>query len=122
MTTLKFFCYVQNNSGGVFQVDDKVTHYVIIEATDAQHANTLAQRVGIYFNGCDDGTDCSCCGDRWYPAWEEEEGDDAPLIYGKPAQQGVKDYWFASPGSPVCYIYRLDGTKETILQPATEAA
>ena len=121
MTKLKFFCFRQNNSGGHFVVDDKVTQNVIIEARDAYQANMIAQgMLGIYFNGCDDGTDCSCCGDRWYPV--DGEGDDEPLLYGKPVKQGVQRAWFASPGSPICYIYHFDGTKETILQPAKEAA
>ncbi len=120
MTPLKFFCFHQNNSGGMFVVNKKVTHYVIVEAADAAHANVLAQGLGIYFNGCNDGTDCECCGDRWYPV--DGAGDPSPMIYREPADKAAKDSWFASPGSPVCYIYHFDGTKETILKPAKEAA
>lgn len=66
---MNFYEFNQNNSGGSFEVNDKVCHRVIIEATDATEANYLAERLGIYFNGCDRGMDCSCCGDRWSEAW-----------------------------------------------------
>lgn len=64
---MAFFTYVQNNSGGDFVTNDSVAHYVIIEAVNAAQANEIAETIGIYFNGCDAGIDCYCCGDRWYP-------------------------------------------------------
>lgn len=79
-----FYTFSQNNSGGSFIEDDRVTQYVIIEANSADAANALAEVYGLYFNGCDDGRDCPCCGDRWYRTWEGE-GTEHPEIYGKPA-------------------------------------
>jgi hypothetical protein len=69
--TLKLFEYDQNNSGGTFIENDKLCHKVVIEAYDANEANEIAQTLGIYFNGCDDETDCPCCGDRWYQAYAD---------------------------------------------------
>jgi hypothetical protein len=43
-------------------------------------ANSIAESIGMYFDGCSDGRDCSCCGDRWYPTYGK--GDDVPSIYG----------------------------------------
>lgn len=59
----------QNNSGGTFDVDQKkgIGVDVYIEAFNADQANDHAERIGLYFNGVEDGPDCECCGDRWDP-------------------------------------------------------
>lgn len=62
----KFYVFSQNNSGGSFVVDDKLCHRLFIEATDEGEAVRIAESMGVYFNGCAQGIDCSCCGDRWY--------------------------------------------------------
>ena len=82
---MRFFTYRQNNSGGDFVVDDNVNVYTIIEANDSTEADMIAESVGIYFNGCEDGLDCDCCGDRWGRAWDE--GDAVPSHYGEPLPQ-----------------------------------
>lgn len=81
----KYFTYNQNNSGGSFSYNEKagIGHFVIVEAIDADHANARAQQIGIYFDGCEIGMDCSCCGDRWSAAWSDEKGTDVPMVYGK---------------------------------------
>jgi len=81
---LKWFTFHQNNSGGDFIVDNDVDTNVIVQAHNADEANELAQRVGIYFSGVDDGIDCECCGDRWRTIWSDDEGTDVPSIYGHP--------------------------------------
>lgn len=63
--TLKFFAFQQNNSGGSFDVDDKICHILYIEAHNYEEARKKAMDMGVYFNGCDIGLDCPCCGDRW---------------------------------------------------------
>jgi hypothetical protein len=83
VSKLKWFTFRQNNSGGRFTVDDDVDVNVIIQANDAAEANELAQRVGIYFNGVNDGIDCECCGDRWSTMWDNDRGTDEPEIYGE---------------------------------------
>lgn len=60
-----FYDFGQNNSGGRFIVNDKVTVSVFIEADSPEEANQKAQDIGIYFFGTVSGKDCECCGDRW---------------------------------------------------------
>lgn len=85
-----FFTYNQNNSGGRFHYDNKqgISHYVIIEAPDADTANNIARKIGLYFDGCDNGRDCDCCGDRWCEAWGK--GDDVPSVYGEPVEKFIQ--------------------------------
>lgn len=63
----KFYTFYQNNSGGRFEHDSKrgIGLTVIIEATNIMHAICRAERIGLYFNGCEKDLDCQCCGDRW---------------------------------------------------------
>ena len=82
-----FFHYRQNNSGGRFVTDENVDVHVIIEANDADEANDRAERIGLYFDGCNEDEygwtrDCPCCGSRWSRAWSD--GDDTPSIYWTP--------------------------------------
>ena len=68
---VKFFEFTQNNSGGSFDVDDKVCHRLFIEAVDEKQAISIAESLGVYFDGCEKGMDCECCGDRWSSYTEE---------------------------------------------------
>jgi len=78
---LRWFVFRQNNSGGSFDYDENVGIHVYIQATSAKEANNRAEAIGIYFNGCEDGRDCDCCGDRWYSLWGDESGqDEFPMI------------------------------------------
>jgi hypothetical protein len=56
-------------------------------------------KAGIYFNGVEDGQDCECCGDRWYPQLNYI-GDDEPIVYGTPVadygDEAVRIYPFGS--------------------------
>jgi hypothetical protein len=71
---MPFFSFRQNNSGGSFDTDSKVCQFIFIEAKDSDKADRIATDLGIYFNGVDEGQDCSCCGDRWHPAdYPEDE-------------------------------------------------
>ena len=83
---MKKYIYTQNNSagaydypewsgpadrGGVFAAskyqDKLVDVWVLAESTI--EADALAQEyAGVYFDGCESGMDCDCCGDRWYRA------------------------------------------------------
>jgi len=98
----RFFEFSQNNSGGIFDVDDNVAHYVIIEAYSPRQANSKAEEIGIYFDGCAKGMDCGCCGDRWHELYDTDEGDaelDMPSLGGMFNSQVI--------------VYHLDGRKET---------
>lgn len=103
-----FFTYSQNNSGGsfVFSADRGISTYVIVEADDAEHADYRAKRIGLYFDGCDDGRDCDCCGDRWHAAYGQ--GDKVPSIYSEPVQDA--DHPFKWQGSnPEAFVHFADG-------------
>ncbi len=91
MENTKFYSFDQNNSGGSFQISEKegISEYVIVEALNAENANNKAEEIGIYFNGCDDGIDCDCCGDRWYRVYEDD-GEKVPSVYGKPVENATK--------------------------------
>lgn len=56
-----------------------ITRYVIIEANSASHANERAEEIGLYFNGCRNGIDCRCCGDRWYKTYPEAATEQAEI-------------------------------------------
>ena len=80
---MKWYQYTQNNSGGSMDVNERLSHYVLVQARDSVHADERAEQIGIYFNGVEDGMDCECCGDRWYPNSGNRYGDEVPLVYGK---------------------------------------
>lgn len=61
----RFYEFSQTNSGGSFTTNDKLCHRLFIEAADEREANFIAEGLGVYFNGVQDGRDCNCCGDRW---------------------------------------------------------
>lgn len=81
---MPFFEFTQNNSGGSFTVNEKLCHRLFIEAPTPNVANGIAEDLGIYFDGCDEGSDCPCCGDRWYKAGTPEK---IPLYYGGMSKQ-----------------------------------
>lgn len=104
---MPFYHYSQNNSGGnfIFDKEKGITHHVVIEASDATHADQRAIGLGIYFNGCDDGTDCDCCGGRWYNA--SEPGDKEPVVYGEPIKTVRLMSRFID--GPECVLHPLNG-------------
>jgi len=88
-----FYKFDQNNSGGSFKFTENLGVLVIIEADNHYKANEKFVEMGGYFNGCDDGIDCDCCGDRWY-ACSEADATKMPLVYGRPPQEYVLSQWF----------------------------
>lgn len=103
-------------SGGDFVTNDSVAHYVIIEAVNAAQANEIAETIGIYFNGCDAGIDCYCCGDRWYPVRDNSGGTTEPMIYDKAVEEyrnGGAGMFFTGAGEPYAHVYYLNGEKRT---------
>lgn len=120
---MSFFVYAQNNSGGSFRHDSRgISVNVIIEAPDAHYADNRAESIGIYFDGCDSGADCDCCGDRWYAAYGP--GEPVPTVGESEVQPGelfpaaddprrglLATKWMAE-GTPEGYIHYLDGRVE----------
>lgn len=103
---MSFFKFRQNNSGGSFDIDDKVTIAVWIEADSFDEANAKAESIGIYFDGCESGMDCDCCGDRWSAM------DDWNTPEEQPVESKYDSFWVRE-GVPYTYIYLKDGTKKT---------
>ena len=64
--TTKFYEFDQNNSGGFFDIDDNVTHRVIIEAHSEDEAISIFEPM---IEG--QSSSCDCCGDRW-SLWTRE--------------------------------------------------
>ena len=71
----KFYEISQNNSGGSFVTNDKLCHRLFIEAESSDEATIIAENLGCYWDGCDTGIDCSCCGDRWHRPWDSDDID-----------------------------------------------
>ena len=101
---MKFYHFRQNNSGGIFDVDDKLCASLYIEAENEEDAIQKAFDMGVYFDGVEDGHDCECCGDRWYEP-DEEDGIEAVR---KSAAEYSRIIW----PSPAYRVFFHDGTVE----------
>jgi len=44
---------------------DAITFAVNVQADNAEQANRIAEKIGVYFDGVKNEIDCPCCGDRW---------------------------------------------------------
>lgn len=116
---LNWYEFDQNNSGGVFIMDDDVGIKVFIQAESDGVANQKAEDVGIYFDGCEQGIDCDCCGDRWYRVGDHlasftiyfwrSENDDYDNINDY-AQAVANDSMWAEVGKPVAVVYFANGS------------
>lgn len=121
-----FVTYRQNNSGGGFDIDvDRgISVNVIVEAGTVSEANERAQSLGIYFNGCDDGMDCPCCGDRWYEPYGEDSVTEVPetgygtslFDYGTERDPAVQGGYRMTPmrwagDLPDVFVHLKDGRK-----------
>lgn len=75
-----FYTFVQNNTYGKFIGP----HVVIVEAASANEANAKAESTTnvVYFDGCQEGEDCYCCGDRWSRV-DDYEGTTLPELWGE---------------------------------------
>lgn len=106
-----FYTFEQNNSGGHFVLTDDLTHFVIVEAKSEEEACEKLIALGAYFDGCEAGMDCRCCGDRWYPSCTER---DTPMVKGQLPDQYGKGEWemlWMEPGREIVIHYE-NGKKE----------
>ena len=92
-----FYEFEQNNSGGSFDVNDKVCHRLFIEADSFEEAIEKAEDLGCYWNGVSKGIDCPCCGDRWHKPWDDN-GETFPKDY-KVNVYGSLDKWYKKFGN-----------------------
>ena len=109
--SLKFFTFTQNNSGGSFDfdIDNGITHYVVIQAKDEEAARKAAKKIGIYFDGVDSGRDCACCGDRWF--CYNIDVYDQPMVYSQPVDKAEDFSQWMDEGREICVHY-TNGKKE----------
>lgn len=108
-----FYTFVQNNSGGSFDWNDKagIGMYVIVEADNADQANAKAEEVGLYFDGVENDLDCECCGDRWFPC-DQCDAEDTPKIYGKALDESLRNRMICSFGrsdQPLICVHHANG-------------
>lgn len=113
-----FYEFNQNNSGGSFDTDENLCHTVIIEANSEDEAVKKAEDLGCYWDGCANGIDCPCCGDRWY---NSPDTIDYKNYSGKSfetleewCQYMANKYGWTSPDARIFY---LDGRKVEIFMP-----
>lgn len=116
---MPYFDFRQNNTGGDFvHTRGRLSVVVIVEADSPEEANDRLVSLGGYFDGCDDGFDCACCGDRWYRAWSND-GTAEPTVYGEPVEKYLNgDYvipWVAP--NPHVYVHHADGRVEAHCAP-----
>jgi hypothetical protein len=106
-----FYTFTQNNSGGRWKYDAErgIAPYVIIEAGSAASANERAEEIGLYFDGCESGADCECCGDRWSECGENE-ATASPEIYVVDVAEYVDLYVFRRPVEYAAYIHYANGS------------
>ena len=126
---MNFFEFDQNNSGGSFDVDDKICHRLFIEAESSEEATEIAESLGCYWDGCAQGIDCNCCGDRWSSdpdevelpyTWEPFQGDAIEVKTIEEYAQYEADTWgWTSPDGRIFYkngkvieIFRRGDKKE----------
>lgn len=93
-----FYNYPQNNSGGYLVPP---AQEIIIEADSAEEANRIFYDLDL------DHVFCSCCGERWYPCWDNEGGTETPQLSGKDATVPPVPFWeFYREQPPVAIYYR----------------
>lgn len=111
-SNMKFFEFTQNNSGGMFVVDEKICHRLFIEADNEEVATQKAKKLGVYFDGVDRGMDCECCGDRWYGCDEVE----FPHSSGEESIEGVAQFYADRYGwtTPDARIFYEDGSVKEV--------
>lgn len=107
---MKFYSWDQNNSGGHFYVDENLSHRVVIEANTYKKAEVKAFKLGIYYDGVDEGLDCDCCGDRWYAGHELDDRYLKGKTLDEYLQGEADEYGWEDPDIIVHYA---DGTKKT---------
>lgn len=105
-----FYTFNQNNSGGWFDTDavKGIARRVIVEAGSHYEANRRAEDIGLYFDGCASGIDCSCCGDRWYEVCRGD-GDAVPSVYSTPLDRNKSAFLISGTDLEIA-IHYLDGS------------
>ena len=107
----KFYTFSQNNSGGYFVENDKygVCEYVIVEAQNADEANSIFENIGDEVPGFH--KYCSCCGERWHDV-DEHDGKNTPSIYSESVFKQTKSAFRTR-----CFIHYYGGEIKEVIFP-----
>lgn len=105
----KFWGINQNNSGGYFVENEEngICSYIIIEAETADEAENKLRELGEKVDGF--WNYCSCCGERWYVDFDEDEGKEEPCYYEDPVTSVVESFF-----TTYVYVHYYDGTFKKI--------
>lgn len=101
----KFYTFTQNNSGGYYNINDDVAHFLIIEANDAEQA---IERMHDITAGHSEW--CECCGERWFGWINESDGHSMPTVYGENVLENKPNGVF----STSTIIHYLNGEKQKL--------
>lgn len=112
---MHFYQWDQNNSGGSFDVNDKLCHRVVIEADTYKEAEKKALDMGIYYNGVILGLDCGCCGDRWDSGYEVNLTHGKFKTIEKKLQWQADEYGWTNPD--IRLFYKDGSVKEFYVTP-----
>lgn len=118
---MNFYVYTQNNPGGELIFTDELSVFVAIEAENPEDSDEHARRLGIYFDGVEDGVDCRRCGDRWFRTSDDKyskiniEKEGSALAYME-----KKASWEIRWNDIMGYIHYASGHKDTIYAPKKE--
>lgn len=96
---LLWYQFRQNNSGGYWDINEKVGIEVWVEAANAKGAERVTEELGLFEGGSGN---CPCCGDRWYFWLDDDDGEVAPNI-------GAKNIWGHDNRVNVCHLYFANG-------------
>jgi hypothetical protein len=102
VTTLKWFHFDQNNSGGYFITNDVVAEDVYIQAENAEQAVARAKAIFAPYSAY-----CECCGERWSYYVRDKDGYDVPTNYDVPITDMT-----AGPFRKQAKLHHYDGTVE----------
>lgn len=104
----KFYEFCQNPTGGAYIIDDKLGHFVLIEAEDWDEANLRAEGQGVYFDDLkfESHNDCSCCGNRWTRVNKNS------VALSHPEIDKTQLTWIMSSGPIVVHAYWINGRHE----------
>jgi len=101
----KWFNFRQNNSGGVW-CGPAIN--VAVQADSADEANSIAEQHGIYFDGVQMGSDCECCGDRWYGVYSDDGENEYMEAIGSVSSSDIR--WADESGIPVWVAHFRNGS------------
>lgn len=108
-----WYSYRQNNTGGSFTGP---ALYIIVEAENADLADEIAEENGAYFDGCESGYDCPCCGDRWHRSYDE--GDESPNVYGKPVEEEAQNEMYSWYPEEFALVVPFDAPSYLVKRPS----